>query len=91
MMYDYRGRGRGVKMTTQNQTLEGKNQTLEGEGVKNGQKHRTSFMNVPLSSNFAKLKAADSAGYYIPTVYTTLKEKFNMILILLYLLFSVLL
>ena len=48
MMSDFRGDG-GSEMTPKNQTLEGKNWTLGGEGgskiVKN---RRTSFMDVPL-------------------------------------------
>ena len=51
-------RGGGIKCP-QNRTLEGKYRRLGG-GVKNDQKNRTTFMDVPLSSNFAKLKTADS-------------------------------
>ena len=40
MMSDFRGRG----MTPKNRTLEGKNRTLGGMGVKN---RRTSFMDDP--------------------------------------------
>ena len=49
-------------MTPQNRILEVKNWTLVGEGggSKMTKKYRTTFMNVPLSSNFAKLKTADS-------------------------------
>ena len=57
MMSDFMG---GSKMTPQNRTLEDKNRALGERRVKNDQKNRTSFMDVPLSSNFAKLKAADS-------------------------------
>jgi len=38
----------GPKMTPKNRTLEGKNRTLGGKGVKNEQKNQTSFMDVPL-------------------------------------------
>ena len=49
MMSDFRGGGWGSEITPKNRTLEGKNQTLEGDGgSKNVKNHRTLFMNDPL-------------------------------------------
>ena len=46
MMSDFRGEG-GSKMIPKNRIVEGKNRIKGGGGVKNDQKHRTSFMHDP--------------------------------------------
>ena len=51
-------------MTQKNRTLEGKNRTLEGDGgSKMTQKHRTSFMYVPLIRIYTSRKiVAEKSG-----------------------------